>query len=169
MLCPDVALRQQPVAQMVGRLGVNMVHLPLRSRHLAVGILTCACLLAATTARAQSATGALDGIIVDQSGAVLPGATVKLVALKTGMWRTTVTDENGMFRNPLLPVGDYELTAELNGFQLRQLTDFEVMVGQTLAIRIEMVGTTLTRSTTFGRPTGSFGERIMQLAVKLLF
>jgi hypothetical protein len=32
-----------------------------------------------------------------------------------------------------------------------------------------VVGTTLTRSTTFGRPTGSFGERIMQLAVKLVF
>jgi outer membrane receptor protein involved in Fe transport len=109
------------------------------SRHLALAFVTFTCLLAATAARAQSATGALDGVIVDQSGAVLPGVTVKVVAVRTGMWRTTTTDENGMFRNPLLPVGDYELTAELNGFQMRKMTDLKVMVGQTLSIRIEMV------------------------------
>ncbi len=111
------------------------------TRRFAIGLSACAFLLAAAPApaRAQSATGALDGVIVDQSGAVLPGVTVKVVSVKMGTSRTTVTDEKGMFRNPLLPVGDYELTAELNGFQMRKLSDIQVMVGQTLSLRVEMV------------------------------
>src|SRR5262245_58291803 len=108
------------------------------SRCFPLALLTCAFLLIAATARAQSPTGTLDGIIVDQSGAVLPGVTVKVVSVRTGTTRTTVTDEKGMFRNPLLPVGDYELTAELNGFQLRKLSDLQVTVGQTLTLRVEM-------------------------------
>ena len=108
------------------------------TRRFAIGLSACAFLLAAAPARAQSATGALDGIIVDQSGAVLPGVTVKVVSVKMGTSRTTVTDENGMFRNPLLPVGDYELTAELNGFQMRKLSDLQVTVGVTLSLRVEM-------------------------------
>ncbi len=108
-------------------------------RRLAIAVLAVAFVLAGTTgALAQSATGALDGIIVDQSGAVLPGVTVKIVSPGTGTTRTSVTDEKGLFRNPLLPVGMYELTAELNGFQLRKLSDLQVMVGQTLSLRVEM-------------------------------
>jgi outer membrane receptor protein involved in Fe transport len=104
--------------------------------------------LSAGTARAQSATGGLDGIIVDQSGAVLPGVTVKVVSVKTGTTRTSVTDEKGMFRNPLLPVGDYELTAELNGFQLRKLSDLQVTIGQTLSLRVEMAVGNMTETVT---------------------
>ena len=111
-----------------------------RSRRLAIGVFVCvsACLLVAATASAQSATGALDGIVVDQSGAVLPGVTIKVVSTRAGVTRSTVTDENGLFRNPLLPVGTYELTAELNGFQLRKLSDLVVSIGQTISLRVEM-------------------------------
>ena len=70
------------------------------ARRFAIGLSACAFLLAAAPARAQSATGALDGIIVDQSGAVLPGVTVKVVSVKMGTSRTTVTDENGHVQKP---------------------------------------------------------------------
>ena len=63
-------------------------------------------------ARAQSATASIDGVVVDQSRAVLPGATIALVQTATGVERTIVADENGLFRAPLLPVGMYELTAD---------------------------------------------------------
>jgi hypothetical protein len=50
------------------------------------------------TAIAQSATGSIEGAIVDQSGAVMPGVTVTAVNAATGTTRTTVTDDNGVFR-----------------------------------------------------------------------
>ncbi|HEX5215851.1 MAG TPA: carboxypeptidase regulatory-like domain-containing protein [Vicinamibacterales bacterium] len=89
-------------------------------------------------AHAQSATGALDGIVVDQQNAVLPGVTITVTAVATGVKRSTVTDDKGMFRNPLLPVGDYEVLAELPGFKPQKQTDIHVMIGQSLTLRIEM-------------------------------
>src|SRR5689334_19029150 len=68
-------------------------------------------------ARAQSATGDLEGLIVDQQSSMLPGVTVTITSTATGTKRSIVTDEHGLFRAPLLPVGDYDLTAELNGFK----------------------------------------------------
>ena len=97
-----------------------------------------ASLLPATPVWAQSATGAIDGQVVDSSGAVLPGVTVKITAAATGAERTTVTDEGGYFRNPLLPVGDYALVAELNGFRPTKLSDIAVSIGQTLSLRVVM-------------------------------
>ena len=89
-------------------------------------------------ARAQSATGAIDGIVVDQQNAVLPGVTITVTAVATGVKRSTVTDDKGMFRNPLLPVGDYEVLAELPGFKPQKQTEIHVMIGQSLTLRIEM-------------------------------
>ena len=50
------------------------------------------------SASAQSATGTIEGTIVDQCGALMPGVTVTVVQPATGMTRTAVTDENGVFR-----------------------------------------------------------------------
>ncbi len=69
-------------------------------------------------ARAQSATGSIEGTIVDQTGALMPGVTVTATQSATRASRTVVTDENGIFRIPLLPVGVYDLTAELAGFSV---------------------------------------------------
>ena len=137
--CPYAVHRTALWSEPRNSIEVTMSLLLQFTRRFAIGLSACAFLLAAAPAWAQSATGALDGVIVDQSGAVLPGVTVKVVSVKMGTSRTTVTDEKGMFRNPLLPVGDYELTAELNGFQMRKLSDIQVTVGQTLSVRVEMV------------------------------
>ena len=65
-----------------------------------------AAIVAATTARpahAQSATGTIEGSIVDQTGATMPGVTVTVVQTATGMSRTTVSDENGLFQPAAAP------------------------------------------------------------------
>ena len=90
------------------------------------------------TAGAQSPTGAIDGVVVDQSGAVMPGVTVTVAQPATGLERTVVTDENGLFRVLLLPVGAYTLNAELAGFLPQKQSDVRVNVGQTVTLRIEM-------------------------------
>jgi outer membrane receptor protein involved in Fe transport len=90
------------------------------------------------SAAAQSATGAIEGVIVDPSGAALPGVTVTLIHTATGAERRAITDVSGLFRAPILPVGVYSLTSELSGFAPRKQEAITLTVGQTLTLRIEM-------------------------------
>jgi hypothetical protein len=87
---------------------------------------------------AQSATGSIDGTVVDQTGARIPGVTVSLTNPQTGLSRSVATDSAGLFRLPLLPVGFYDLVAELSGFETVKKPALVVMVGQTVTLRIEM-------------------------------
>ena len=60
----------------------------------------------------------LAGTVTDNSGAVLPGVTVTLRNLDTGLVRTVVTNELGKYNFPTVPpTGNWTLTAELSGFQ----------------------------------------------------
>ena len=93
---------------------------------------------AVSPARAQSVTGSIEGSVVDQTGAAMPGVTVTVVQPTTGVTRTTTSDSNGLFRLPLLPVGVYDLTADLSGFTSRQLPELGITVGQTVTLRIQM-------------------------------
>jgi len=93
---------------------------------------------AAAPLRAQSVTGSIEGSIVDQTGALMPGVTVTVVQSATGLTRSTVSDENGVFRLLLLPVGVYDVTADLSGFTSRRLPELMVTVGQTVTLRIQM-------------------------------
>ena len=63
-------------------------------------------LLTAAAARAQSqaTTGVIEGIVYDQSNAVVNGATVTVKNKETGFERTAMTDDNGRFRAVLLPL-----------------------------------------------------------------
>src|SRR5262245_326409 len=87
----------------------------------AVGI--CLAVFAPGEARAQSATGSIEGTVVDQTGALMPGVTVTAEHSATRTTRTVVTDENGVFRIPLLPVGVYNVSVELAGFISRKFPE----------------------------------------------
>jgi outer membrane receptor protein involved in Fe transport len=89
-------------------------------------------------ALAQSATGEIQGTIVDQSGAVLPGVTVSIVNTATGATREVATDADGLFGVPGLPVGPYEVTASLQGFAVQRQPDVRVQVGQAITLRLQL-------------------------------
>jgi outer membrane receptor protein involved in Fe transport len=93
-----------------------------------------------TPARAQSqATGGqIEGTVSDESGGVLPGATVVIRNVATGISRETKTDGSGRFRAPLLPVGPYEVTASAEGFATTRRTDLTLTIGQTLTLDIPL-------------------------------
>lgn len=75
----------------------------------------------AGAAFAQVSTFDLSGTITDDSGAVLPGATVSLRNAKTGFARDIVSDERGRYHFIALPVvGEYAVKAELAGFASQQ-------------------------------------------------
>jgi len=91
-------------------------------------------LLGCTAAAAQQTTGTITGRVVDQQGAAVPGATVTAKSPSTGFTRTEVSDAEGVYRLAALPVGVYEVTAELQGFQTVAKKDVDVNVGQIVAI-----------------------------------
>lgn len=115
-----------------------------------LGLLTfCLSLFAcAGLAGAQSATGSIEGVVVDQSGAVLPGVTVTITLPVTSLTRTVTSDDQGLFRAPLLPVGLYDISAELSGFTPRKQSGIRLTIGQTLTLRVEMSVASLSESVT---------------------
>jgi len=103
---------------------------------------TCLALLASSSglgARVcgQSAsTGALIGIVVDPSGAVLPSAVVHLIRDGAGETRSTTSDEGGRFGFPLLPPGTYNVQAERTDFELLNVLDVHISVAETLRVEL---------------------------------
>lgn len=98
--------------------------------------------------QSQATTGTIEGTVMDQTGAVLPGVDIKLKNIETGIVRVMLTDDRGTFRAPLLPLGRYDVSAELTGFAPYQQAGVPLTVGQTLTLNIRMAvaGTTQTVS-----------------------
>jgi len=91
-------------------------------------ILQCmiALLITAGMTLAQTNTGQISGTIKDASGGVLPGVTVTVTNVGTGIARTAVTDEKGAYVITNLPVGSYAVGAELQGFRKTERKGFEL-------------------------------------------
>jgi hypothetical protein len=76
-------------------------------------------LLVPAAALAQQ-TGSVSGLILDQTGGVMPGAMVTLSGAQLPAARTVISDGNGAYRFQLLLPGQYSVVVELSGF--RQVT-----------------------------------------------
>src|SRR5688572_17005546 len=96
------------------------------------------CALAAGPALAQQTTGNITGRIVDDQGAAIPGTTVTGRNTETGFVRTSVSDGEGVFRLSALPVGTYDITAELQGFSRVENKGIVISVGQTLDLTVTL-------------------------------
>src|SRR4029077_6472762 len=66
---------------------------------------------------AQTGAASLTGIVSDQTGAKVPGATVTATTQATNVAYTTVSNEAGNYAITSVPVGTYVLKAELSGFK----------------------------------------------------
>ena len=75
--------------------------------------------LLAAAAYAQTATGVVEGRVVDPAGAVLPRAAVRAKEASTGTVRATLTNSDGFYEFSYLGLGGYELTVEAPRFQPR--------------------------------------------------
>src|SRR5438105_15664121 len=65
----------------------------------------------------QLSSGAVLGTVTDATGAVIPGVSIKVTNTATGLTRDAVTNESGNYRLDLLPLGDYQVEADLSGFR----------------------------------------------------
>jgi hypothetical protein len=100
-------------------------------------------LLGCASAFAQQTTGSITGRVVDQQGAAVPGVTITAKMATTGFTRTETSDAEGLYRLNALPVGTYEVNAELSGFATVSKKDVEVNVATVQAIDFALKVATL--------------------------
>jgi hypothetical protein len=89
-------------------------------------------------AQSQAVNGTIEGTITDQSGAAIPGVTVTVSNVDTGDSRVVVSNEAGVYRAPLLPLGRYRVSAELQGFRKYEQQGLTLSAGQTAVINISL-------------------------------
>jgi hypothetical protein len=107
--------------------------------------------LAATYLQAQVEKATLSGTAMDVSGAVVVGAKIQAKNVNTGILYSAVTDGQGRYSLPEMPVGTYDVSAQKTGFQkvvqtgialtvgARPVLDFKLPVGRTEEV-IEVQG-----------------------------
>ncbi len=99
---------------------------------------TLALLLLPGIARAQNWNSNLEGMVLDPSGAPIPGASVRLRNPATGQIRQSPTNEVGAYSFPLLPVGVYDLELRKPGFAPKTLAGLILQVGQTVRLDVTL-------------------------------
>jgi hypothetical protein len=94
--------------------------------------------LLVAAAGAAEQTGEIRGVVTDETGSVLPGVLVSARGPSLQGLRTADSDARGSFRLPLLPVGRYDLTFELGGFERTTLTGTEARLGYTSSLAVTL-------------------------------
>src|SRR6266571_3732184 len=92
---------------------------------------------ASTSAWAQS-TAQISGTVKDASGAVLPGAEVTATQTETGIARSTVSNQTGVYVLPNLPLGPYKLETSLVGFRTFVQTGIVLQVNSNPVINVTL-------------------------------
>ena len=73
-----------------------------------------------------STTQTIEGLVTDATGAVIPGATVTMTNVDTGIVTTVTTNETGNYRFSYVPVGNYSVRCELGGFKTQSVSGVRV-------------------------------------------
>src|SRR4026208_1783096 len=79
-------------------------------------------------AMAQETRGAIEGVVKDSSGGVLPGVTVTATSVG-GSVQSAVTDAEGAYRFPALQPGDYMVQSTLSGFTPGKAENLKIGLG----------------------------------------
>ncbi|HEV2689644.1 MAG TPA: TonB-dependent receptor, partial [Bryobacteraceae bacterium] len=86
---------------------------------------------------AQATSGVISGTVTDESGAVVPNASITITNKSTGFIRTLTSNAEGLYNAPSLPAGEYEVRAESQGFRTI-IRNAEVQVGGTTTVELRM-------------------------------
>ncbi len=106
---------------------------------------------ALSSAQSQAINGTIEGTVTDESGGALPGVTVTVANLDTGDTRVVVTSESGVYRAPLLPLGPYRISAELQGFKKFEQQGLSLSAGQSAVINVTLSVGSLAETVTVTR------------------
>ncbi len=126
---------------------------------------------AAALGQSESGSAAIEGVVKDQNGAVVQGATVVIKNKDTNLERTVTTNSNGVFSASVLPVGNYVVTTKASGFaetakavslSVGESTPVEITLGlQGASVQVDVTGDT----DVIGTETESTGSTISQRLV----
>ncbi len=86
----------------------------------------------------QTFRGGINGVLTDQSGAVVPGATVEAVDVATSISHKTVSSSAGEYSFQDLPLGTYTVMAKASGFQSTEVTKVPVTAGVIYTLQIKL-------------------------------
>ncbi len=103
---------------------------------ISITALVVLCALAGTASAQQS--GIITGRVVDAQGAAVPGVTVTATQRATGFTRTVVSDREGIYRLNGMPVGSFDIKAEIAGFAAWERNGVTVNVAQTTDLNIDL-------------------------------
>ncbi|HET9225779.1 MAG TPA: TonB-dependent receptor, partial [Thermoanaerobaculia bacterium] len=120
-------------------------------------------LVLAGSAHAQQ-TGSVSGIVQDESGQPLPGATVTIQGPLLPAGQTEVSRENGAFDFEKLPAGDYQLTAEISGMGTAERAVI-VAVGRDTQVNLGLGGATMSDEITVTAATPVIDVRSTEVQV----
>ncbi|HYA22570.1 MAG TPA: carboxypeptidase regulatory-like domain-containing protein, partial [Terriglobales bacterium] len=91
----------------------------------------------------QEATGRITGTVSDPTGAVVPGVQITVTNTATEVSRKTTTNQDGYYQVLALPIGNYKVTAEHEGFRTVISDEYKLLINQTLRVDIALrVGAT---------------------------
>src|ERR1700722_4470651 len=82
--------------------------------------------------------GKITGVVKDQTGSVIPGATVVITNTQTGTKLTATTDQEGVFTFPVLSVGQYQIDATSDGFQPYRNTGLVIDINSALVLDVTL-------------------------------
>jgi hypothetical protein len=102
-----------------------------------------ASLLTSVPVFAQAPIGTILGVVKDSTGGTVSAATVTVTNADTALTRTATTGDDGAYRFPALPVGNYQIQVTKDGFQTAQRKGITLEVAQEASIDIILqVGST---------------------------
>src|SRR5207245_2761745 len=84
------------------------------------------------------ATGRITGRVTDQAGGTLPGATVRVTDVGTGVARDTLTNAEGLYTVPALEPGTYSVKTELAGFAPQTKTGIVLLTAATITADMQL-------------------------------
>ncbi len=99
-----------------------------------IAFLAFACLTLPGLVFGQAGLGLISGTVQDPSGAVVPGAAVRLQEVSTQAVRTVTTNDIGLFNFPSVAVGSYTITVTRAGFRDKRLENISINAFQQLSL-----------------------------------
>jgi hypothetical protein len=110
----------------------------MKSSVIALFLITMSIGFVCQNALAQDTTGRIVGTVYDPQGGVIPGVKVAATNTATQVTRDATSDREGYFQILLLPIGNYRLTAERDGFQPFSGDEHKLSINQSLKIDFNM-------------------------------
>ena len=102
-------------------------------------VLFCSVVFSISPLLYGQANGSFLGTVSDKTGSVISGATVTVTSQGTGLSRETKTDDTGHYLTPLLPVGNYTIRVNSQGFKTVEQTDIRLQVNEQREVDFTLV------------------------------